>query len=85
MMSNLHSSKNAPAYKSMAANEGITKAIASFFQDDSDTVFLSICVPIIYSEGINSDWHNGWKCWTLASKNVQVEESNTRLQKWRAT
>ena len=46
MMSNLHSSKNAPAYKSMAANEGITKAIATFFQDDSDTVFLSIYVPI---------------------------------------
>ena len=47
MISNLHSSKNAPAYKSMAANEGITKAIASFFRDDSDTVFLSIYVPII--------------------------------------
>ena len=81
MMSNLHSSKNAPAYESMAANEGITKAIASFFQDDSDKFFLSIYVPIIYSEGINFDWHNGWKCWTLANKNVQVEESNTRLQK----
>ena len=53
MMSNLHSSKNAPAYKSVAANEGITKAIASFFQDDSDKFFLSIYVPIIYSEGIN--------------------------------
>ena len=84
MISNLHSSKNASAYKSMAANEGITKATVNFFQDDSDTVFLSD-VPIICSEGINLDWHNGWKCWTLASKNVQVEESNTRLQKWRAT
>ena len=71
MISNLHSSKNAPAYKSMAANEGITKAIASFFRDDSDTVFLSIYVPIIYSEGINFDWHNGWKCWTLASKTFE--------------
>ena len=55
MISNLHSAKNAPAYKSMAANEGITKAIASFFRDDSDTVFLSIYIPITYSEGINFD------------------------------
>ena len=69
----------------MAANEGVTKAIASLFRDDSDTVFLSIYVPIIYSEGINFDWHNGWKCWTLATKNVREEESKTRLKKWRAT
>ena len=48
-----------------ADSEGVTKAIASFFRDDSDTVFLSIYVPIIYSEGINFDWHNGRKCWTL--------------------
>ena len=33
-----------------------------------------------YSEGINFDWLNGWKCWTLASRNVQVEESNRRLE-----
>ena len=37
-----------------------------------------------YSEGINFDWLNGWKCWTLASKNVQVEESNRRLENDRA-
>ena len=35
-----------------------------------------------YSEGINFDWLNGWKCWTLASRNVQVEESNRRLENW---
>ena len=52
----------------MAANEGVTKASASFFQDDSDTVFLSIYVAIIYSEGINFDWHNDWKCWTLGQQ-----------------
>ena len=53
----------------MAANEGVTKAIASFFfRDDSGTVFLSIYVAIIYSEGINFDWHNGWKCWTLGQQ-----------------
>ena len=52
----------------MAANEGVTKAIASFFQDDSDTVFLSIYVAIKYSEGINFDWHNDWKCWTLGQQ-----------------
>ena len=33
----------------------------------------------------NFDWLNGWQCWTLASKNVRVEESNTRLEKRRAT
>ena len=26
----------------MADNEGVTKAIASFYQDDSDTVFLDL-------------------------------------------
>ena len=40
---------------------------------------------IPYSDGINFDWLNGWQCWTLASKNVRVEESNTRLEKRRAT
>ena len=34
---------------------------------------------IQYSEGINFDWLNGWQCWTLASKNVRVEESNEML------
>ena len=58
----------------MAANEGVTKAIASFFSE-------MIQIPIIYSVGINFAWHNGWKCWTLASKNVRVEESKTRLEK----
>ena len=37
-----------------------------------------------YSEGINFDWLNGWKCWTLASRNVQVEESYRRLENGRA-
>ena len=36
------------------------------------------------SEGINFDWLNDWKCWTLASKNVCMEESKIRLEKWRA-
>ena len=52
----------------MAANEGVTKAIASLFRDDSDIVFLSIYVPIIYSEGINFDGNNGWKRWTLGQQ-----------------
>ena len=50
--------------------------IRSFF------VFYMIYVPIF--EEINFDWLNGRKCWTLASKNVCVGESNTRLEKWRA-
>ena len=49
MISNLRSSENAPAYD--AANEGARKAIASYYRDDSDTVFLdllTIYVPILY-------------------------------------
>ena len=40
-----------------------------------------------YPEGINFDGLKmvGNNYWTLASKNVRVEESNTRLEKWRAT
>ena len=49
----------------------LQKQLQVFFRDHSDTVFFSIYVPIIYSEGINFDWHNGWKCWTLASKNFE--------------
>ena len=37
---------------------------------------------IQYSDGITFDWLNGRQCWTLASKNVQVDqESNIRLEK----
>ena len=37
---------------------------------------------IQYSDGITFDWLNGRQCWTLASKNVKVDqESNTRLEK----
>ena len=42
-------------------------------------------MPIQYSDGINFDWLKGWQCWTLASQNVRLEESNTRLEKKRAT
>ena len=63
----------------MADNEGVTKAIASLFRDDSDIVFLSIYVQIIYS-GIMVGNVGLW-----ASKNVGVEGSNIRLEKWRAT
>ena len=45
----------------MAANEGVTKAIASFYRDDSDTDFLTIYVPILYlptfSESNAWDFH----------------------------
>ena len=52
----------------IAANEGVAKAIASLFGDHSNTVFLSTYVRIIYSEGINFEWHNGWKRWTLGKQ-----------------
>ena len=39
MISNLRSSENAPIY-SLAANEGVIKAIVNYHRDDSDSVFL---------------------------------------------
>ena len=47
MISNLHSSENAPA-KTLASIEGVIKAIVNFYRDDSDSVFVfhMIYVPI---------------------------------------
>ena len=70
MISNLHSSENALAY-TLATNEGVIKAIGNFYRDDSDSVFLRLSHDLRPS--------------ILASKNVCVDESNTRLGKWRAT
>ena len=70
MISNLHSSENALAY-TLATNEGVIKAIGNFYRDDSDSVFLRLSHDLRPS--------------ILASKNVCVDESNTRLEKWRAT
>ena len=84
---NLRSSENVPAY-TLAANEGVVKETVNFtalIQIWSFFVFLMIYVPILNSEGINFDWLYGWKCWTLVNKNVSVDESNTRFEKWRAT
>ena len=84
---NLRSSENVPAY-TLAANEGVVKETVNFtamIQIRSFLVFLMIYVPILNSEGRNFDWLCGWKCWTLVNKNVSVDESNTRFQKWRAT
>ena len=47
--------------------------------------FVFLMIHVQYSKGINFYWLNGWKCWTLASKNVCVDESNTSFGKWRAT
>ena len=47
---------------------------------DSSIMLEMASILIKYSEGINFDWLKGWKCWTLASKNVQVEESNRRQE-----
>ena len=49
-------------------------------RDSSIMLETRASILIKYSEGINFDWLNGWKCWTLASKNVQVEESNRRQE-----
>ena len=50
-----------PRQHTMAANEGVTKSIASLFRDDSDIVFLSIYVSILYlptfSESDAWDFH----------------------------
>ena len=42
----------------MAATEGVTKAIASFYRDDSDTDFLMIYVPVSPANFSNTwDFH----------------------------
>ena len=51
---------------------------------DSRTIRELASTYTKYSEGINFDWLNGWKCWTLASRNLQVEENNRRLENRRA-
>ena len=69
-------------------NEGVIKKTVNFtamIQIRSFFVFLVIYVPILNSAGINFDWLNGWKCSTLVNKNVSVDETNTRFEKWRAT
>ena len=45
MILNLRSSENGLAY-TLAANEGVIKAVVNFYRDDSDKVFLVIYVPI---------------------------------------
>ena len=41
MILNLRSSENGLAY-TLAANEGVIKAVVNFYRDDSDTVFLCL-------------------------------------------
>ena len=44
----------------MDNNEGVVKAIVSFYRDDSDTVFLGLSYTISSQrDGINFDWLNG--------------------------
>ena len=71
----------------MAANEGVIKAAVNFYQDDSEcgVSWSFLRSTSKSSEGTNFDWLIGWKCWPLASKKVCVEETNSRLEKWRAT
>ena len=47
---------------------------------DSRIMLEMASILVKYSEGINFDWLNGGKYWSLASKNVQVEESNRRQE-----
>ena len=64
---NVRSSEHAGAC-TMAANEGVIKAVVNCYQDDSECgVSWSLLRSTSkYSEGTNFDWLNGWKCWTLA-------------------
>ena len=68
---NVRSSEHAGAC-TMAANEGVIKAVVNFYQDDSEC-------------GVSWSFLRSTLCWSLAGKNVCAEESNTRLEKWRAT
>ena len=71
----------------MAANEGVIKAVVNFYQDDSDAVFLGLSYdlrPYILKVQILIGLLVGnVGLWPV--KKVCVEESNTRLEKWRAT
>ena len=55
----------------MVANEGVSEAITSFFRDDSYAVFLGLCFDLRPNN--------------IFEGMARVEESNTRLEKWRAT
>ena len=71
----------------MAANEGVKKAVVNFYQDDSDAVFLGLSYdlrPYILKVQILIGLLVGnVGLWPV--KKVFAEESNTRLEKWRAT
>ena len=71
MILNLRSSENAPAY-TLASNEGVIKAIVNFlprwFRYGLSSSFSRSTSQ--YSKGVNFDWVNGRKCWTLARENV---------------
>ena len=71
----------------MAANEGVIKAVVNFYQDDSDAVFLGLSYdlrPYILKVQILVGLLVGnVDLWPV--KKFFVEESNTRLEKWKAT
>ena len=71
----------------MSANEGVVKAVVNFYQDDSDSESYDLRPHILKVQILIGLFF--WKFWPLARENdpkkVFVEESNTRLEKWRAT
>ena len=64
LWSQIHAPLRTRSIRTDAANEGVRKAVATFYRDDSDTVFLgllTIYVPILYlptfSESNEWDFH----------------------------
>ena len=71
----------------MAANEGVVKGVVNFYQDDSDSESYDLRPYILQVQILIGLFFGNVGLWQerMILQNVFVEESNTRLVKWRAT
>ena len=71
----------------MAANEDVVKAVVNFYQDDSDSESYDLRPYILQVQILIGLFFGNVGLWQerMVLQNVFVEESNTRLEKWRAT
>ena len=70
-----------------ANNEGVVKAVVNFYQDDSDSESYDLRPYILQVQILIGLLFGNVGLWQerMILQNVFVEESNTRLVKWRAT
>ena len=71
----------------MAANEGVVKGVVNFYQDGSDSESYDLRPYILQVQILIGLFFGNVGLWQerMILQNVFVEESNTRLVKWRAT